>query len=691
MPRALLLSACLALSACTLLNPPDALPRAPFDAGAVDLGGGVDMTIEEDGGVDAGIRSREICFNGAMDDDRDGATDCADLDCAGNAACCEGGLPRLSEDWSAALNGRWQPANLSADVGPRALSTDGALSFGDDGRLRSILPLDALARCLPLALGARIVAEFERAPCADADAGACSGEAAVILTAADTPASGTALAADLRVSVDGDRLLRVTSGATALLSAPVAIGAARRVVIEVSPVARDGVPLLAVRVRVGLEGAEVDALADAVFLPQDALRPCAVETGGTTTVGGLRIAVEGRGPAIELGLLEATPLACTNPVVFSPSGNVITAAALPVEGDWNRGGIGAPALLPERDFQYLLYDATNVDRDLEDVASIDFSVGMADAVNFRAMSWLSRPMTGPTPPAYLGTTPPTCTTMGCTSPTTYREPTASGSWDAMGVLTTSSYLLAFARETPDGPYEIAYADVPRALVSSPGAAPAFGARLVGPTDTCVSVRDPAFVQADLDPERGLWLLYTCELGTGPSTIRGVNLQLSRDGVWSVRADTDVEVLGPSIGAYAARGVRGAAPLVRVLPDAAPDSMGGTLAVRLWFVARGAEGRATLGLAEGQRRLVVRGAAPSEMLPALVPSPANPLLDGASTALGACPGSCALEDVAVGRIPGAGATRLTLLLARRVDEPGGGTVRQFIPLEQTLEPRWWGNP
>jgi hypothetical protein len=704
--RALWLSACLALSACTLLNAPEDLPRAPFDAGVDgfvgDSGGGeVDMTIDEDGGVDAGVdagsdagpscRSREICFNGdEADDDCDGATDCDDLDCAGNAACCAGGASRLSENWSTALGVRWEVANPASDLGAGALSVDGALSFGVDGRLRSMLPFDALERCLPLSLGARIVAEFARTSCADADGGACSGEAAVLLTASDTPASGRALAADLRVSVGSDRLLRVTSGATELLRPAVAVGDSRRVVIDVSPVARDGVPLLAARVSVGAAGMESEVLADAVFVRQDELRACPVDAGGTTTAGGLRFAVEGRGPAIELGSLDATTLACTNPVVFTTVGDAITATHLPAESDWNRGGIGAPALLSGSTSQRLLYDATNVDRDLEDVAPIDFSVGMADGASFRIPRWVSRPTPGDTPPAYLGTTPPTCTAAACTSPITYREPTGSATWGPTGQLTDDASLLAFARETPLGRYEIAYVDVLSRTDASPGASPSLTTTLVTPGAGCVSVRDPAFAQADREPASGLWLFYTCEPSTGPSTIRAVALA-SSGAVWSARAETDVEVLGPSIGAYAARGVRGAAPIVRVLPDAAPGSMGGTLAVRLWFVARGADGRATLGLAEGQRRLAVRGTAPSEALPTLLPSAANPLLDGASPTLGACPENCALEDVAVGRIPGAGATRVTLLLARRVDEPGGGTVRQFVPLEQTLEPRWWGNP
>ncbi len=216
--------------------------------------------------------------------------------------------------------------------------------------------------------------------------------------------------------------------------------------------------------------------------------------------------------------------------------------------------------------------------------------------------------------------------------------------------------------------------------------------LVSPNVDCVSVRDPALAQADLDPSAGLWLFYTCEPPIGPpATIRAVQrCGCPWDGVSGVCvAGADVEVLGPSIGAYAAQGVRGAAPLVRIRLGV--DGGAPTLAVRLWFVATGADGRRTLGLAEGQRTL---GSTPPEdasqaALPVLRPDPTSPLLDGASPALGACPGTCALEDVAVGRVPGA--TEVVLLLARRVDDPAGGTDWQFVPLGQTLEPRWWGNP
>jgi len=696
-----LLCASLALPACTLLNAPDALPPFPVDGGGVESDGGGsedassdDMTLDEDGGVDAGVdvgcRSREICFNGS-DDDCDDAIDCDDLDCASNAACCTAGDPRIDEMWTAsgfALRWKSEPESALGNF-----TADAALSFGADGRLRSLVRRGDFPGCLPLVFGARIEFEYALGACVDADAGACDGEAAVLLTGADGAAMGAPLAADLRVAVNRDALLSVTSGTTSLPGSPQALGGLRRVVIEISPTAQDGVPVLAARVFAPGVSSDLDVVvaSNVPFLPQSALRACPVDATLAATLGGLRIAVEGRGSAVTLGRLQVTPLACTNPVVFTSAVSSITAASLPAASGWNAGGIGAPALLPQTGAQHLFYDATNVDRDLESVAPIDFAIGAADAESVTSASWQSRPSTAPgvAAPAYVGSTPPACTTPPCPPSTSFREPTASAAWDPSGQLGGTSYLLAFARETDGGAFEVAYVNAPIPAEESPGASPTTRT-LVAPGGTCTSVRDPAFAQAERGQGEGLWLFYTCERADLPSTIRAVPLAL-RSGAWVVVPGADVEVLGPSIGAYAARGVRGAAPLVRVLPDPAPGSMGGTLAVRLWFAARGADGRATLGLAEGQRRLVVRGAAPSEMLPALVPSPANPLLDGTSAALGGCVGSCALEDVAVGRIPGAGATQVTLLVARRVDEPSGGTLRQFIPLEQTLEPRWWGNP
>jgi hypothetical protein len=673
--------ALLALPACTLLNAPDPLPATPVDGGLADADDETSPDAGDDAGTDAGpsCRAREICFNGpTTDDDCDGVVDCNDLDCAGNAACCDVGTvgPRLAENWLSA--GDWQSVGDPGGVGVAG----GKLAFGSDDVLRSLMPSDELKRCLPLVFGARIEVAFAVTPCAEADGGACGDEAAVVLTGAEGPASGRALAADLRVAAGGDGLLRVTSGATSLIPAPVPFAAGGRVVVEVSPGARDGVPVLSARVLMGPDRAETLVVADAAFVTQGNLRPCLVDSTSAAmeTVGGLRFAVEGRGAAVAIGPLEASPLACVNPVVFTPAGNVITAAELPGESGWNAGGLGAPALLRDGDAEYLFYDASDVERDLERVAPIDFAIGAADAATFRA-SWASRPRIPGA--AYLGATPPSSCAAPCAS---VREPTASADLRGGSLGATEVFLLAFARETSGGVFEIAYVNAPTAPNESPGASSV--RVLVPPSLDCVSVRDPALAQADLDPAAGLWLFYTCERDGAPATIHAVPLGIM-DGIRTPVPGADVEVLGPSIGAYAAQGVRGAAPLVRIRPGVAGGPP--TLAVRLWFVATGADGRRTLGLAEGQSTL--GSTRPEDAtrapLPVLLPDPTSPLLDGASPALGRCLGTCALEDVAVGRVPGE--TEVVLLLARRVDDPARGTDWQFVPLGQTLEPRWWGNP
>jgi hypothetical protein len=691
----MVLCASLALPACTLLNAPDALPRPPSDSGARDTGtigsdgGASDAALDPDMDGDAGpgCLAREICFNGAsQDDDCDDAVDCDDLDCAGNAACCDtaGSSARLDEPWNAIDDLVWYAAT-SVDEG--SVSTDGgALRFGGDGVLRSIMLDVPDVGCLPLVSGARIAFTANVAGgCVLGDGGVCPDEIAMVLTAATSPLSGRALPADLRVAVGGDGNLRVTSGATPLLRTPASLGTDGRVVVEISPTARDGVRFLSVRVVTFDGGVERQVVANEAFVRQDDLRSCAVTPMSAQRAGGLQLAFEGRGASVTFGGLTASPLACVNPVTFFQAGDVVTAATLPVAGAWNAGGLGAPALLRGRGNELLFYDASNVERDLESVGTLDFSVGAAGAASFRSvMGWDSRPAQdgGAPSPAYLGQTPPTCIGDGCTSRISYREPTAAATWDALGVFPESTFLLGFAREAVEGAYEIAYLEEFFAPTRAPGSAPEGVMALVRPGTECSSVRDPAFAQAGLDAATGLWLFYTCERAGSPSSIRAVTLE-ERDFVWRAIDGTDREVVSAAVGAYASRGVRGPAPLVRMFPDGAA---GATLAVRLWHMALGTDGRRTLALATGQVSVGEIAAVPTSAIPALVGDPASPLLDGSAAVLGSCGGSCDLEDVAVGWRPGT--TDLVFMLARSVYSPGSGTARELVPIGQTLERRWW---
>jgi hypothetical protein len=202
------------------------------------------------------------------------------------------------------------------------------------------------------------------------------------------------------------------------------------------------------------------------------------------------------------------------------------------------------------------------------------------------------------------------------------------------------------------------------------------------TGDCTSVRDPALAQAGDAPASGLWLFYTCGHGLSPSTIRAVGLRRA-SGTLVPRAGTDREVLSASIGAYATRGVEAPAALVRVIAGAQP-----TLAVRLWFVASGSDGRRSLALAEGQTEVVL-AEAPTAPIPDLKAYPANPVLYGNAPELGSCAGTCDVRDVGIGRLPNS--TEVTVLVARRVDTLLAGTEWQLVPLTQRLEARWWGAP
>ena len=80
--------AALLVSGCTLLNDPDR-----------------DLT-PPDGGVDGG--GIELFCDDGLDDDDDQATDCEDIDCSQEPACCEERRTTLSEDWTEPnLSGGW--------------------------------------------------------------------------------------------------------------------------------------------------------------------------------------------------------------------------------------------------------------------------------------------------------------------------------------------------------------------------------------------------------------------------------------------------------------------------------------------------------------------------------------------------------------------------------------------------------
>ena len=667
----LALVAMAALPACSLINAPKQLPPEPHDAGRNDGGG---------------CRSRETCFNGVtVDDDCDGVTDCDDLDCANDARCCAGGAGTvsLSEPWTAPdVGGTWTvPANDFASTFT-TVSGIGLTSFGADGVLRSLMPRDRTKSCVPLALGARVEVYLH----GDACTGACTDEAAVLLTGATVPVRGAALAADLRVSVTAGNTLHVTSGTTELVE-PTAIDPTGRVVIDISSSVQDGVAVLAASVLTGTDGLEHTVASNVAFIAQSLLRACPGDSLlGVPAAPGLSLAVEGRGSSVTVGPLTVSTLGCTNPNVFSSAGEPITASDVGAADDWAAGGFSAPALLPYSGTQRLFYDAAKLGRDLEETAPIDFSIGAAEAPSFTS-PWAALP-TSPAPP-YLTRTPPTCAPGSCVEPGSVREPTASATYQGTRFdSTVGEHILAFARATAIADvYDIAYVKAPTGSRGAPPS-PQSAELLVAPSEACVSVRDPALAQADERPAAGLWLFYTCVRTLGPSTIRATALEFT-DGTLGALKDTDVEVLGPGIGAYAANGVSGSAALVRAVSPSLEFPDRKALAVRLWFVARGLDGRRSLALAEGQVAIGTGEDAATLRIPALQPYPANPLLYGNAPELGTCDGTCILRDVAIGRLPNS--TALTVLVARSVDLTVGGTEWQLIPLSQTLEQRWWGTP
>jgi hypothetical protein len=713
-PAALLLSALGILvggPACSLLNAPADLLPGP-DAGT-------DMPGPDAGdlGADAAPKPVESCDDPVgMDEDMDGLANCADHDCAGLPTCCADGTnvdgtPVM--DWDTALGstGQWfaQPERSSVRVDGRVIT-----GFGDAPGAVFLRPPRAPAVCVPLVAGMGFEVDLQAICGGGEDCGAA--EAALVLTAAQGLARGAGrLAADLRVGLDGlgRPFVRVGTRDVPLLRAdPPPSNEIQQIFVDVGPGAAEGVPVLVARVRRRIGSMDTTDLTEGEvpFVRLDRLLECGVEGAG------LAVAIEGVGDGVSVRYVAAKSRQCANLSHFWPWTQTRRPGALALDtvlgvppSNWRAGGVGAPAIAVSgsppvdggpRPAMELLYDATNVDRGLEQVAVLDFAIGGTTLIGDSpwAGSWMPRAEGGVPGEARLPATPartdegfPTCVS-DCTRPrTSYREPALAFRPQAertAGIDFSNEFVVARELEPFSDRYEIArvsFGALPGDAFTAqnrPLLEPATGSECAGPgcDPACVSLRDPAIARRP--GSSPALLLYTCERANGPPTIRAVWLVPSGNVV--VDGAVPFDLLTPEmLGDYARDGVRAPEVLVGRVRKGGP-SASFVDAIRVWFTALRA-GVATIGVADA-------------VLPAdaqsfrLTPYPANPVLTATSPALGPCDGACALTGLAVTRdltryAPENSPTYARFVVARRVDQSAGGTDWQLIPLEQVLGLGW----
>lgn len=673
------------MTGCTILNAPDpGLVRRDGgpDSGTMDGsqdaadGGAGDAGDAGDAGCDP--NQREICGNG-MDDDCDGLEDCDDFDCAGLAACCTGtGVPLLDENWSTFARWEVEPEGASAPGSERVPG-----STTDDWQLTDFAADAALIHtsCIGMTLGADIRVAF--VPQAGTGCDAC--HAAVYLTQSYYLVSGGKLLEDLVVRMGADGHLVVTSAGVELgrTTEPFPAGRSVDVTVQVRPsLGNRGEPVLVATVVARARGEEaVWVVEDAQFQVQADLERV---LPNCQDVPGLHLAVAGAGDRVYVRDLEVDLQECANPSQFTTrfaEDATLTSESLGLT--WAEGGIGAPALvstvIPGGGHRWdMLVDGTNVERQLESITHIGFSVGHSESLVWDTPPIWNTRETGPKG----GANPPACTDDSCSGNRAVREPSAYPLLSADGSL--DGLVVAYAREHEESAsmgardvYELRVETV--AGDNEDTTLTPTGAATLSPADVtgCDSLRDPALMPDSFDVDGGgWWLFFTCESASEPDEIRAVHLTRSL----GAELDTLRAVLVPSeLGAYASGGVRDPA-LLAAYQDPA-DGM--QAAYRLWFLARDAAGtNLTVNMAQAQLGMDASPTPPH--LPDFEEYSANPLVR--SRDLPGCGASeCYLTGVAVTR-HAEDANVLRFVVARHVNDSTGSRY-ELVPLEQFWRSPW----
>jgi hypothetical protein len=640
------------LGGCTLLNSPDLdlTPPAPPEPERVEL----------------------FCDDG-LDDDEDLDFDCEDSDCSNEPACCEERTTTLSYDWTpASLDEAW---SFSPDAwSPTRMSEGGTTFVG--GFVPNDSPRALVSKdCVSLGLGGWVettVRASDSGGCASDEP--CDDYAGVVLTAATGSAEGFRLQDELGVTLYAGGLVAVTQAGVEIARASVDPTDVVPITVVMRPKLDDlNRPYLSATVRVD----RAVVLEEFDVLPIENL----IHDGDCADIPGLRIAVEGRGERVFVGPLESAKQDCANPGQFDEQSATLRAANLDFNPSWVEAYVGAPTLASSRnslsDVQWdLIVEGSNWSPELEPTTHVGYAIGHARIATDPGGNWRLEGWSSSSAPK-VGADPPACVDPGCEDNRSVREP------HLLAELSDSQELrdltMVFAREIVDAPIErdrfglqvVRPVGAPGSSLTLPGEA------TVEPDDVpgCISMRDPALIPVDPEANDGYWLLFTCiEDAQPPRQIRALRISrelelVTESGAPIQRLVLDADELGP----FAAGGIRGAEPVIRFADEG--------LRIRVWFIARDAEGRASVAMAEARTH-------ETNLLPLEIPEPlpfvVNPVLrPDATVVLDGCgPDECTITGIAV--TPRADdSERLRFVLARRLkDAASGAETFQLIPLEQT---------
>jgi hypothetical protein len=645
------------LGGCTLLNAPD-----------------LDLTPPESPGPE---RVELFCSDGT-DDDEDLDVDCDDSDCAQEPACCEERRTTLSYDWTpVSLDDAWSPS--PEPWVPSRTSEDGITyvgGFGVDGAPRALISND----CVSLGLGGWVQGALR-----SGDSGECVPDepcddyAALVLTASSGAAGGLRLQDELAVTLYAGGLVSITQAGVQVARTSVDVTGDVALDIEVRPeLDETNRPLLTADVKID----NVVILEDFVVLPIENL----LSDGACADVPGLRIAVEGSGDRVLAGPLSTAKQDCANPGQFDEQSATLRAENLDFDPSWVEAYVGAPTLASSTnslsDVQWdLIVEGSNWSPELEPTTHVGYAIGHARIASDPGGNWrLEGWSTSATPK--VGADPPACVDPGCEDNRSVREPHALAELSESGTL--RDLTLAFAREIVAAPTERDRFGVQVARpIGAPGSSLTLpSAATVEPDDVagCISMRDPSLIPVDPDALDGYWLLFTCiEDAQPPRQIRALRISRSLELVLEAGAPVQRLVLdADELGPFAAGGIRGAEPVIRFAEDG--------LRLRVWFVARDADGHASIALAEARSH--DRSLFPLEF-PEPLPFVVNPVLRPDATIVrdGCGSDECTITGIAV--TPRADdPERLRFVLARRLKEtePSGAEIFELIPLEQA-----WSTP
>ena len=639
------------LPACTWLNAPD---RDRLD-------------------VDAGTGDTETLCDDGFDNDNDMLTDCADFDCVREPVCCDQQQSLVDERWTTPnLNTDWllQPSAAPAWT-PERIGTPFGQAISDFTVPTEPRALVARA-CVPMALGIDIEVTMRavgQSGCDDQSA--CDQYAAIVLSRAADMAVGARLSDEIAIRLHAGGWLEISQDNATVEAVPLGTGDAHALRLQLVPGFDDDSQGVLFG-RVVVDG-ETDVVRDLTVIALDDL----LRTGSCGQVPGLRLGVEGQGGGVELGPVSATSQDCVNPSQFEFPGATLLSGNLGFNPSWTQGSIGSPSLASApsgggRVSFEIMVEGSNDTPDLEPIAHVGYALGHAStSVNNGAATWPQDALewlSSETPK--LGDDPPSCVGGSCPGTVSVRDPHVllelSGN-------TIADRIVSFAREVDVGvgPRDRFGLHV-QSRVDTPDVPMTVDAPRLVPDDVpgCISLRDPSIIPVDSEGLGGYWLLFTCERDAGaPSQIHAVKLRrtLEPEGpplIHQIIADSS------ALGTFAADGVFGPEPLVTFVE-------GQGVLLRVWFMARALDATTSVGLLEAQ----ALGDDPLALsLPDLSPFPVNPVLAPDAPVLGTCPGTCALEHVAVSR-RGDDPERLRFVLARSVNLPGGGHLSELIPLEQ----------